>query len=137
MNEQQPIGAGHHVTISGGVSGQVAVGNHNTQVQSAAPALSETELQRLREAFDQLQARVTAEAPPEHWDQAMEQIAKLERAVFADEPALDQVAAAPGWFERDTPKLASLVRERVVHPVMGTLGRSGGEATGAAPEARR
>jgi hypothetical protein len=129
MNEQQPSGAGHHVTISGGVSGQVAVGNHNTQVQAAAPALSDAELQRLREAFDQLQARVTADAPPQYWDQAAEQIAKLERAVFADQPAVEAIAAAPGWFERDTPELAGLVRDRVVHPVMDALGRSGGETT--------
>jgi hypothetical protein len=133
MNEQRPSGAGHHITISGGVSGQVAVGNHNTQVQAAAPALSETELRRLREAFDELQARVAAEAPPQHWDQAMEQIATLERAVFADQPALDQIAAAPGWFEPDTPKLAGLIRDRVVHPIMAALGRSGGETTAAAP----
>jgi hypothetical protein len=113
------------------------VGNHNTQVQAAAPALSETELQRLREAFDELQARVAAEAPPQHWDQAAEQIAKLERAVFADQPALDQIAAAPGWFERDTPKLASLVRDRVVHPAMDALGRSGGETTAPASQEPR
>jgi hypothetical protein len=137
MNEQQPSGAGHHVTISGGVSGQVAVGNHNTQVQAATPALSDAELQRLREAFDQLQARVAAEAPPQHWDQAAEQIAKLERAVFADQPAVDQIAAAPGWFERDTPKLASLVRDRVVHPAMDALGRTGGETTAPASEEPR
>jgi hypothetical protein len=129
MSEPRPRGDSIQVTFSGPMSGQFAVGNHNTQVQAAAPALSDAELQRLREAFDQLQARVVAEAPPQHWDQAAEQIAKLERAVFADQPALDQIAAAPGWFERDTPRLASLVRDRVVHPVMDALGRSGGETT--------
>jgi hypothetical protein len=64
-------------------------------------------------------------------------IAKLERAVFADQPALDQIAAAPGWFERDTPKLASLVRDRVVHPAMDALGRTGGETTAPASEEPR
>jgi hypothetical protein len=129
MSEPRPRGDSIQVTFSGPMSGQFAVGRNNTQVQAAAPALSDAELQRLREAFDQLQARVVAEAPPQHWDQAAEQIAKLERAVFADQPALDQIAAAPGWFERDTPKLASLVRDRVVHPVMDALGQSGGETT--------
>jgi hypothetical protein len=137
MSEPRPRGDSIQVTFSGPMSGQVAVGNHNTQVQAAAPALPDAELQRLREAFDQLQARVTAEAPPQHWDQAAEQIAKLERAVFADQPAVDQIAAAPGWFERDTPKLASLVRDRVVHPVMDALGRSGGETTAPASEEPR
>jgi hypothetical protein len=57
--------------------------------------------------------------------------------VFADQPALDQIAAAPGRFERDTPELASLVRDRVVHPVMDALERSGGESTApASPEPR-
>jgi hypothetical protein len=137
MSEPRPRGDSIQVTFSGPMSGQVAVGNHNAQVQAAAPALSETELQRLREAFDELQARVAAEAPPQHWDQAAEQIAKLERAVFADQPALDQIAAAPGWFERDTPKLASLVRDRVVHPAMDALGRSGGETTAPGSEEPR
>jgi hypothetical protein len=137
MSEPRPRGDSIQVTFSGPMSGQVAVGNHNAQVQAATPALSETELQRLREAFDELQARVAAEAPPQHWDQAAEQIAKLERAVFADQPALDQIAAAPGWFERDTPKLASLVRDRVVHPAMDALGRSGGETTAPGSEEPR
>jgi hypothetical protein len=137
MSEPRPRGDSIQVTFSGPMSGQVAVGNHNAQVQAATPALSDAELQRLREAFDELQARVAAEAPPQHWDQVAEQIAKLERAVFADQPALDQIAAAPEWFERDTPKLASLVRDRVVHPAMDALGRSGGETTAPASEEPR
>jgi hypothetical protein len=126
MSEPAPAGS-IQVTVSGPMGGQLAVGNHNTQIQAPPAALSDAELQRLRAAFEQLQARVAAEAPPQHWDQAMEQIAKLERAVFRDKPALDTIAEAPEWFERDTPKLAGLVRDQVVGPIMDTMGRSGGD----------
>jgi hypothetical protein len=128
MSEPRPGAGSIQVTVSGPMSGQFAVGNHNTQIQAPAPALSDAELRRLRAAFEQLQARVATEAPPEHRDQAMDQIAKLERAVFADTPALDTIAEAPEWFERDTPKLAGLIRDQVVRPIMGVLGRSGGDA---------
>jgi hypothetical protein len=126
MSEPRPGGGSIQVTVSGPMSGQLAVGNHNTQIQAPAPALPDAELQRLRVAFEQLQARVAGEAPPEHRDQAMGQMAKLERAVFADKPALEEIAEAPEWFERDTPKLAGLIRDQVVRPIMGVLGRSGG-----------
>jgi hypothetical protein len=128
MSEPRPGAGSIQVTVSGPMSGQFAVGNHNTQIQAPAPALSDAELRRLRAAFEQLQAGVATEAPPEHRDQAMEQIATLERAVFADTPALDTIAEAPEWFERDTPKLAGLIRDQVVRPIMGVLGRSGGDA---------
>jgi hypothetical protein len=127
MSEPTPGGGSIQVTVSGPMSGQLAVGNDNTQIQAPAAALSDAELQRLRAAFEQLQARVAREAPPQHWDQAMEQIAKLERAVFTNKPALDTIAEAPEWFERDTPKLAGSIRDQVVRPIMDTLGRSGGD----------
>jgi hypothetical protein len=129
MSEPTP-GGSIQLTVSGPMSGQLAVGNHNTQIQAPAAALPDAELQRLRAAFEQLQARVATEAPPQHWDQAMEQIAKLERAVFTDKPALNTIAEAPEWFERDTPKLAGLIRDQVVRPIMDTMGRSGGDARG-------
>src|SRR5438067_13250269 len=76
-------------TITGNVSGQVAVGRRNTQSQTvtgARPELTATDLADLQQALDALKARIAAEAPPAQQTAALERVGELEQAITTAEP---------------------------------------------------
>jgi hypothetical protein len=111
-------------TISGDVSGQVAVGTGITQVQTAGvprPKVSEADLAQLRQALAELQARVAAEAPPDRKEAALERLAELEEAITAPEPDRTTLAYVQRWFARHLPGLADAVTGVVTHPTVVKL----------------
>jgi hypothetical protein len=122
-----------HATISGPVSGQIAVGRQNVQTANSptAPAVSEADLRELREAFSRLKALVVAEAPAEQRDDALGHIAELEQAVLAEKPDLSTMEYVRQWFGRNLPKLAGVVGSVVVHPIVGVLVQAAGETLAA------
>lgn len=130
MSEEQRPGETINATISGGVSGQVAVGTHITQVQSiGAPpaAVSEAELAELRSMLAELRAQVTAEAPPDKLNPALDRVGELEAAIMAEKPDQTTMAYVKGWFARNLPKLAGAVASIVVNPIVGKLVEAAGD----------
>jgi hypothetical protein len=118
--------------ISGGVSGQVAVGKHIAQHQTVSAAdLSDDELAQLRQAFADLRADVAAQAPPERQAAAAERIEELEQAVLAEEPDTTTIAYVGRWFKTNLPALAGAVTSIVIHPLVGRIVGAAGEAIAA------
>jgi hypothetical protein len=135
MDEQEkPSGDVIRATISGDVSGQVAVGKGITQIQTigaTSPQVTEAELAELRQVLVGLKAKVAAEAPPDKKDAALERVAELEEAVTAEEPDLPTMEYVKGWFAKNLPGLAGAVTSVVVHPVVGKLVEAAGDALAA------
>jgi hypothetical protein len=123
-------------TISGGVSGQVAVGKEISQRQAvgALPgAVTSDELASLRAELEALRARV-AEAPGATDAQkaaAAERVGELEDAVTAPEPDLSTMEYVRNWFARNLPTLAGAVTSVVVNPIVGKLVAAAGETLSA------
>jgi hypothetical protein len=126
---------GHRLVISGSqVSGQVAVGDGNTQIQTiGTPRLevTEAELAELRQALADLKAQVAAQVPPEQRDAALERVDELASAITAEEPDLTTMEYVKGWFASHLPGLAGAVAGVVVHPVVGRLVEVAGDALAA------
>jgi hypothetical protein len=131
MIEQDPSGDVIRATISGDISGQVAVGKGITQIQTigaARPQITEADLAELRQILADLKAKVAAEAPPEKKDAALERVKELEEAVTAGEPDLPTMEYVKRWFARNLPGLAGAVTSVVVHPIVGKLVEAAGDA---------
>lgn len=131
MNEQERTGDSISATISGNVSGQVAVGKQITQTQTiGAPPSEVTEDDRaaLLAALNALKARVAETAPEGKKDSAMEKVEELQEAVNAEKPDLPTMEYVKGWFGKHLPDLAGAVTGVVVHPVVGKLVQQAGEA---------
>jgi|GEM_PF-655448 len=142
MTEQERSGDVIRATISGDISGQVAVGKGITQTQTigaARPEVTETDgsaelaeaLAELRQALADLKAKVAAEAPPEKKDAALERVEELGEAITAKEPDLATMEYVKGWFAKNLPGLAGAVTSVVVHPIVGKLAEATGDALAA------
>lgn len=134
MSEQEPSGDVIRATISGDISGQVAVGKGITQIQTvgaAQPQVTEAELAELRQVLADLKAKVAAEAPPDKKDAALERVEELEEAVAAEEPDLSTMEYVKRWFVKNLPGLAGAVTSVVVHPIVGKLVEAAGDALAA------
>jgi len=116
--------------ITGNVSGQVAVGKDIAQTQQvgAAAQLSDAERAELQQLFADLRARVSAEAPAEQQQAAVERAAELEEALTAEEPDLTTAHYVKNWFVRKLPTLAGVVTGVLVNPIVGKLVQSAGDA---------
>jgi hypothetical protein len=131
MIEQEPSGDVIRATISGDISGQVAVGKGITQIQTigvARPEVTDADLAELRQILADLKAKVAAEAPPEKKDAALERVEELEEAVTAREPDLTTMEYVKRWFVKNLPGLAGAVTSVVVHPIVGKLVEAAGDA---------
>lgn len=134
MSEQESRGDVITATISGGVSGQVAVGKHIAQTQTiGAPAkpVTEEELASLKAAFEALKSQIAAQVPPEKKEAAAGRIAELEEAVNSPEPDVSTMEYVTNWFAKNVPSVAGAVAGMVVHPVVGRIVESAGEAVAA------
>jgi hypothetical protein len=117
-------------TISGPVSGQVAVGSGITQTQSVAPAssaVSEEDVRALRQLIRDLEARVAAEAPPETRAAALERVKELEEAVTAEVPDLTTLEYVRQWFGKHLPTVVGSVTALVIHPLVGKIVGAAGD----------
>jgi len=134
MSEQEKPGDAIRATISGDISGQVAVGKGITQIQNigaARPEVTEADLAELRQALADLKAKVAAEAPSEKKDAALERVEELGEAITAQEPDLSTMEYVKRWFVRNLPDLAGAVTGVVVHPIVGKLVEAAGDALAA------
>jgi hypothetical protein len=129
--QEKPSGDVIRATISGDISGQVAVGKGITQIQTigaARPEVTEADLAELRQILADLKAKVAAKAPPEKKDAALARVEELEEAVTAGEPDLPTMEYVKRWFAKNLPGLAGAVTSVVVHPIVGKLVEAAGDA---------
>jgi hypothetical protein len=116
--------------ITGDVSGQIAVGSHNVQMGSVGAGRAEetgADRAQLEQLFEQLQSRITAQAPAERQDDALRWTAELEQAIGAPAPDLTTMEYVQHWFARHLPVLESFVTELVTHPVVVRLVAAAGD----------
>ncbi len=125
------------VTITGDVSGQVAVGKDIVQRQTAGarPQVTEADIAAIRQMLDDLRAQVAAQAPDDKKDAALERVDELEEAITAEEPDLTTMEYVKKWFAKHLPQLAGAVTSVVVNPIVGKVVEAAGEV--AANEFRR
>lgn len=131
MSDKERSGDEIRADIEGDVSGQIAVGKDIRQTQSTGggPAVSEEDIQELRQAIKALKERVKSEAPPEKAEAAVERLDELETAVIEkDEPDLTTMEYVKQWFGEHLPQLAGAVSSVVVHPIVGRLVEAAGDA---------
>lgn len=133
---KQTEGSGDHIsaTVSGHVQGQVAVGKDIEQTQTTGDMtleVTEAERAELRQAFADLRGEVAAAAPPGSKAGALERVDELEQAVTAEEPDLTTMQYVKRWFAKNLPGVAGSVAGILVHPVVGKLVQTAGEAAAA------
>lgn len=148
MSEEQKLQVS--ATITGATSGQIAVGNEQTQVgdvsgqalvavgtginQTAGTVrqgVTEADLAELRRMLAELEAKVEAEAPSEQKQAAVEHVKELGQAITASEPDLSTMEYVKRWFGKNLPGLAGAVTGIVIHPIVGKLVEAAGEALAA------
>jgi hypothetical protein len=120
-------------TVTGNVSGQVAIGAGIQQSQTvrAAEPPTEAELADFRRTLQELRARIAGEAPsPQVEAGAAERLSELEAAVVdaGKEPDLSTLEYVTKWFASHLPSLAGAVASVVIHPVVGKLVAAAGDA---------
>jgi hypothetical protein len=134
MNQDKATGDQISANVTGPVQGQVAVGKDIRQRQAAGDMkieITEAELAELGQAFADLKAEVEANAAPEKKEAAVERVSELEEAITAEEPDLTTVQYVKRWFAKNLPAVAGSVTGILIHPVVGKLVQSAGEAIAA------
>lgn len=127
-----------NVTLSGPVSGQVAIGrdiNQMNMIGVARPEVTQADLTELRHVLADVKAQLESDAVPEKKVAALERMAELEEAVTAKRPDLTTMEYVKRWFARNLPELAGAVTGVIVHPIVGKLVEAAGD--GLAAEFRR
>ena len=133
MTSNRGPGDDYRVHIGGSVAegGQVAIGRdieqRYTRISQQVPTVTEADLAELRNAVDEVRARIRAEAPPEQQAAALERVDEVEQAVVAEEPDLTTLQYVRNWFLKNLPKLAGAVTGLVVHPVVGKIVEAAGD----------
>jgi len=120
-----------HGVVSGTVSGPVAIGKDIRQTQSVGTMsvqVTEAELDELRQEFAKLRQQVADQTPPEVRDKALEMVDELEKDTVADEPKPITMRYVRDWFAENVPKVAGAVAGLVVHPIVGKLVETAGDA---------
>lgn len=122
------------VNISGGVNGQVGVGDNiaMTQTVGALPTpVTEAELTELRQILIDLKAQIEVDAPTEKRAAAAERLDELEEAITGSEPDVATIGYVQGWFKRNLPAVAGAVTSLVLHPIVAKLVTTAGDALAA------
>jgi hypothetical protein len=127
-----------NVTVSGPVSGQVAIGNgiNQTNMQGVAkPEVTQADLDELHRMLVELKTQLKSEAAPDQQAAALERMDELEEAVTAEKPDLTTMEYVKRWFVKHVPELAGAVTSVIIHPIVGKLVEAAGD--GLAAEFRR
>ncbi len=130
MSKKLSRSQGVTVNIDGNVSGQVAVGKNIKQAQAlraGTPKLTEAELKTLTELIAGLKQQVSAEAPPDKKELALEKVSELEQAITDKKPDVSTMEYVRNWFVKNIPGLAGAVTSLVVNPLVGKLVEAAGE----------
>jgi hypothetical protein len=132
MKKQNKSGDSITASISGPISGQVAVGKGITQTQriGAAAGFTEAEEAEFRNLFAKLKEQIAAEAPPDKKAPALEQVDELHQALSAEKPdlsTLTKMEKVKNWFVKNLPTMVGMVTSVFIHPLVGKLVEAGGD----------
>jgi hypothetical protein len=129
MDDGTPAG-GVRARISGGVSGQVAIGSDIRQqyVVGGASVVTPEERRQLLAAVDELATQMVALVPDSQKEDARENARELKEAVIAEKPNLRSLEYVRTWVVRHLPQLAGSVTSLVLHPILGKLVEAAGTA---------
>ena len=136
--DDQRAGDVINATLSGSVSGQVAIGSGIHQVNvigRTGPQVTQADLDELHHALAKVKAQLESAAAPEKKDAALERMDELEGAITAEKPDLTTMEYVKRWFARNLPELAGAVTGVIIHPIVGKLVEAAGD--GLAAEFRR
>ncbi len=115
-------------------SGQLAIGNGITQIQSvnaARPEITAADREALRGMLAELRTQIEQRAPSEARQSAIERADELAEALTAPQPDLGVIAYVKQWFTRHLPQLAGAVTSVIVHPIVGKLVEAAGDGLAA------
>ncbi len=128
MSKKPTRSQGVTVNIAGNVSGQVAVGKNIKQaLRASAPKLTQAELKTLEELIAGLKQQVSAVAPVDKKESALEKVSELEQAITDKKPDISTMEYVRNWFVKNIPGLAGAVTGLVVNPLVGKLVEAAGE----------
>lgn len=121
------------ISVGGAVGGNLVVGRENQIISSPtnSPRPSDAELATFRAAVDELKAQLAATAPATPGSTAAEAAAKLDElhaAATAPTPDVSTMVRVRTWFMAHLPSFAGAVTGLLVHPVVGALVKSAGDA---------
>ncbi|HKD97916.1 MAG TPA: hypothetical protein VKB69_09985 [Micromonosporaceae bacterium] len=127
-----PSGDHYEVRIGGSVGGDVQVGQHNQIVKAAAPAgVSADDLAAFRAAIDEVKTQLAnpaAALAPAEKVEATAQLDALHTAATSAKPDLDTMQRVRNWFVNHLPAFAGAVTGLFIHPVVGVVVKSAGDA---------
>ncbi len=118
------------VSVGGSVGGHVVAGRNNTITNSAVttyPRPTEAELAEFKTAVDAVKRQALAASPEEGLD-AVDQLTEFHKAATAPKPDLTTMQRVRTWFVKHLPTMAGTVTGLLIHPVVGALVKSGGDA---------
>jgi hypothetical protein len=120
------------ISVGGSVGGHVVVGHDNQVVSSpvGAPKPTAAELAAFRAAIDDVKTQV-AGAAPETAGEAAAKLDELHAAATAPTPDVSAMVRVRTWFVAHLPAFAGAVTGLLVHPVVGVLVKSAGDAVAA------
>lgn len=128
MPKKRKSPLGTNITIAGNSSGQIAIGDHVTQIQSNVHySITPQEVNEIRQILKELRAKVEAMAKPEKKDSALERVEELEQAITEKKPDLSKMEKVKKWFSKNVPTLVGAVTSVIVHPIVGKLVEAGGD----------
>src|SRR5690606_1137488 len=90
-------------TVTGDVSGQVAIGKNIRQQSTDGQALTPDERAELNRMLAELRARVAAEAPEAEREAALERVGEVEEELAGDDPDPVTLAYVRQWFLKKLP----------------------------------
>ena len=131
MKNQEPSRTDVTATVSGNISGQVAVGSdiRQSHVRAAvAAAPTSDELASLRQMLSDFRTQVQQNAPAAQREAAVSRVDELSDAITAAKPDLTTMDYVRKWFAKNIPTLAGGVVSIVVNPIVGKLVQVGGDA---------
>ena len=134
MDKKDKRGDKISANISGDISGQVAVGSGITQKQfidKSKKEVTEDDRAQLKELFSILREAIKNQSPTEKKDSAVERINELEQTIASEKPDITTMEYIKNWFSKNLPALAGSVTSVLVHPVVGKIVESAGEAVSA------
>jgi hypothetical protein len=129
MDDGTPAG-GVRARISGGVSGQVAIGSDIRQqyVIGGGSEVTPEERRQLLAAVEELAAQMVALASDAQRENARQNAQELREAVTAQKPNLRSLEYVRTWVGKHLPQLAGSVTSLVLHPILGKLVEAAGTA---------
>jgi hypothetical protein len=129
----QPSGDHFQISVGGAVGGNVVVGRSNQIISSPTTNVTrpnDAELAAFKAAVDAVKAQSAAVVPgePAVAAEAAAQLDALHAAAVAPTPDLSTMQRVRTWFVEHLPTMAGAVTGLLIHPVVGALVKSAGDA---------